>query len=178
MADVLGKVIRKMGPKKVKEMDTAAKRAAGSPGYDDDTMEAIKELERKEKSRTLTPAEERELDRLNRKMVRQSSAERAENMPKSEKAQRLTEKQKKEMQESLNFKKGGMPTKMAYGGMAKTKMAVGGMPMGPDGKPTFVGDGKGKMAMGGMAKKYNKGGMGTKANCGASVKPSGGSRNK
>jgi hypothetical protein len=28
----------------------------------------------------------------------------------------------------------------------------GGMPMGPDGKPTFVGDGKGKMAKGGMAK--------------------------
>lgn len=137
MADVLGKVLRRMGPKKVKEMDTAAKRAAGSPGYDDDTMEAIKELEKKEKSRTLTPAEERELDRLNRKMIRQSSAERAENMPKSEKPQRLTEKQKKEMQESLNFKKGGMPTK-----------------------------------------KYNKGGMGTKANCGASMKPNGGSRNK
>jgi hypothetical protein len=32
------------------------------------------------------------------------------------------------------------------------KMAGGGMPMGPDGKPTFVGDGKGKMAKGGMAK--------------------------
>jgi len=32
------------------------------------------------------------------------------------------------------------------------KMAAGGMPMGPDGKPTFVGDGKGKMAKGGMAK--------------------------
>jgi hypothetical protein len=28
----------------------------------------------------------------------------------------------------------------------------GGMPMGSDGKPTFVGDGKGKMAKGGMAK--------------------------
>ena len=63
MADVLGKVLRRLGPKKVKEMDTAAKRAAGSPGYDDDTMEAIKELEKKEKSRTLTASEERELDR-------------------------------------------------------------------------------------------------------------------
>ena len=31
------------------------------------------------------------------------------------------------------------------------KMAGGGMPMGPDGKPTFVGDGKGKMAKGGIA---------------------------
>ena len=144
MADVLGKVLRRMGPKKVKEMDEAAKRAAGSPGYDDDTMEAIKQLERKEKSKGLTASEEKELDRLNRRMVRESGAERAEDMPKSQKPQRLTDKQKKEMQESLNFKKGGMPTK--------------------------------KMMGGGMAK-YAKGGMG-KANCGASVKPSGGSRNK
>lgn len=136
MADVLGKVLRRMGPKKVKEMDTAAKRAAGSPGYDDDTMEAIKELERKEKSKGLTASEEKELDRLNRRMVRESGAERAEDMPKSQKPQRLTDKQKREMQESLNFKKGGMSTK-----------------------------------------KYAKGGMGT-ANCGASVKPNGGSRNK
>jgi hypothetical protein len=38
------------------------------------------------------------------------------------------------------------------------KMAAGGMPMGPDGKPTFVGDGKGKMAKGGMAKMKTGGG--------------------
>jgi uncharacterized protein YnzC (UPF0291/DUF896 family) len=141
-----------MGPKKVKEMDEAAKRAAGSPGYDDDTMEAIKQLERKEKSKGLTASEEKELDRLNRRMVRESGAERAEDMPKSQKPQRLTDKQKKEMQESLNFKKGGMPTKkMMGGGMAK--YAKGGM----------------------SAANYAKGGV---ANCGASVKPSGGSRNK
>jgi len=41
---------------------------------------------------------------------------------------------------------------MAGGGMMKKGYAAGGMPMGPDGKPTFVGDGKGKMAGGGMAK--------------------------
>jgi hypothetical protein len=41
---------------------------------------------------------------------------------------------------------------MAGGGMMKKSYASGGMPMGPDGKPTFVGDGKGKMAKGGMAK--------------------------
>ena len=152
MADVLGKVLRRMGPKKVKEMDAAAKRAAGSPGYDDDTMEAIKELERKEKSKGLTASEEKELDRLNRRMVRESGAERAEDMPKAQKPQRLTDKQKKEMQESLNFKKGGMPTKkMMGGGMSTANYAKGGMA------------------------KYAKGGM---ANCGASVKPSGGSRNK
>jgi hypothetical protein len=39
------------------------------------------------------------------------------------------------------------------------KMAGGGMPMGPDGKPTFVGDGKGKMAKGGMAKMKAGGGV-------------------
>ena len=38
---------------------------------------------------------------------------------------------------------------MKHGGMKK--MAAGGMPMGPDGKPTFVGDGKGKMRSGGLA---------------------------
>lgn len=124
MADVLGKVLRRLGPKKVKEMDEAAKRAAGSPGFDDDTMEAIKELKSKEKDRTLTSSEEKELDRLNRKMIRQGAAERAEDMAKPEKNQRLTDKQKKEAQETLTFRKGGM------------------------------------------------------ANCGASVKPAGGSRNK
>ena len=41
---------------------------------------------------------------------------------------------------------------MASGGMMKTKMMASGgaMPM-KDGKPTFVGDGVGKMAKGGMA---------------------------
>ena len=38
------------------------------------------------------------------------------------------------------------------GGMKKKGYAKGGMPMNPDtGKPTFVGDGKGKMAGGGSA---------------------------
>ena len=69
------------------------------------------------------------------------------------------------------FKSGGsMATKMNAGFMAMMKkkseakptkkMAAGGMPMGSDGKPTFVGDGKGKMAKGGMAmKKMASGGM-------------------
>ena len=44
------------------------------------------------------------------------------------------------------FKQGGDMKKMNMGGYAD-----GGMPM-KDGKPAFVGDGKGKMAKGGMAK--------------------------
>ena len=51
------------------------------------------------------------------------------------------------------FKQGGDMKKMAMGGYAD-----GGMPM-KDGKPAFVGDGKGKMAKGGMAKKMAGGGM-------------------
>jgi len=46
--------------------------------------------------------------------------------------------------------------------MKKKGFSKGGMPMNPDtGKPTFVGDGKGKMAGGGSAMKkkgYSKGG--------------------
>ena len=51
------------------------------------------------------------------------------------------------------FKQGGDMKKMKMGGYAD-----GGMPM-KDGKPAFVGDGKGKMAKGGMAKKMAGGGM-------------------
>jgi hypothetical protein len=56
-----------------------------------------------------------------------------------------------------------------------------------DGKKSFTFEGRSykveekepkKMMLGGMTKKYNKGGMGTAANCGASMKPSGGSRKK
>ena len=48
-------------------------------------------------------------------------------------------------------------------GMKKMSMGGykdGGMPMGDDGRPTFVGDGKGKMKTGGMAmKKMASGGL-------------------
>jgi len=66
------------------------------------------------------------------------------------------------------FKKGGdtMATKMNPGMMAMMakkkdgmkKMASGGMPM-KDGKPAFIGDGKGAMKHGGMTKKMMGGGM-------------------
>jgi len=66
------------------------------------------------------------------------------------------------------FSKGGdtMASKMNPGMMAMMakkkagakKMAGGGMPM-KDGKPAFIGDGKGAMKKGGMTKKMNMGGM-------------------
>ncbi len=51
-----------------------------------------------------------------------------------------------EADKGRKFSKGGDMKKMNMGGYAD-----GGMPM-KDGKPAFVGDGKGKMAKGGMAK--------------------------
>ena len=64
------------------------------------------------------------------------------------------------------FSKGGdtMASKMNAGMMAMMakkkpmKMAGGGMPM-KDGKPAFIGDGKGAMKHGGSVKKMNMGGM-------------------
>jgi hypothetical protein len=53
---------------------------------------------------------------------------------------------KHEKAEMMGMKKGGMK-----------KMADGGMPM-KDGKPAFIGDGKGAMKHGGMAKKMASGG--------------------
>ena len=52
-----------------------------------------------------------------------------------------------EVDKGRKFSKGGDMKKMNMGGYAE-----GGMPM-KDGKPAFVGDGKGKMAKGGMAHK-------------------------
>jgi len=60
----------------------------------------------------------------------------------------------------MHDKKAKPTKKMMAGGMMKKGYAAGGaMPM-KDGKPAFVGDGKGKMAAGGMAKKgYQAGGV-------------------
>jgi hypothetical protein len=67
---------------------------------------------------------------------------------------------------SRKFSKGGdtMASKMNPGFMAMmakkkgaSKMAGGGMPM-KDGKPAFIGDGKGAMKKGGMTKKMAAGG--------------------
>ena len=59
------------------------------------------------------------------------------------------------MKKEVSFmKKKGAPKSMLKHEMKEAgmkKMRAGGMPMGPDGKPTFVGDGKGKMAKGGIA---------------------------
>lgn len=125
----------------VEKMDKAAKKAAGSPGYDDDTIAAQKEYAKEkqvEASKKLTKKEEKAADK-----AAESFAMGKEGAEK--KAKPLTEKEKKELQESLNFKKGGMVKKPAA---AKKMMAKGGAV-----KKTMA---------------YAKGGM---AMCGASVPP-------
>ena len=98
----------------VEKMDKAAKKAAGSPGYDDDTIAAQKEYAKEkqvEKSKKLTAAEEKAADK--------EAYASAMGKDKPAVKGKLTEKEKKDLQESLNFKKGGMVKKKAYakGGM-------------------------------------------------------------
>jgi hypothetical protein len=163
----LEKVLRRLGAKKVKEMDEAAKKGMfGQPEKaakkekggkltekEKAEMQAsLREGEKRtSKTTELTPAEEAAQDRITRRRIRETAAERAEGMGKPDKARPLTKKEQEREQAALRMKKGGM-VKMYGGGMGTKKM------MG-----------------GGMAKNYAKGGM---AKCGASNPPSGGSRNK
>lgn len=130
------------------------KKFLGLPGYDEATAAAQKEmddeivrLKKLEKSKELTPREEKKLDTLMNRKMREEGAETEAGMARTRKTKPLTEKEKKEMQESLELRKGGYAKKKTM------KMAKGGM----------------------STANYAKGGM---ANCGASMKPNGGSRNK
>lgn len=157
---LLSKVLKRLGPKKVKEMDEAAKKGMfGQPEKaakeeknvklskkeQEEMQKSLREGGKKSSKKEMTAAEEEAMDRLVRKRIREGSAERASGMSKAEKPRTLTKKEQEREQEALRgMKKGGM-VKMMGGGMG--------------------------------TKKYAKGGM-AKANCGASMKPSGGSRNK
>jgi hypothetical protein len=141
------------------------KKFLGLPGYDEGTAAAQKEvddeiarLKKIEKSKELTDSEEKKLDRLMNRKMREEGAETSGGMASERKGKPLTAKEKKEMQESLEFKKGGMST-------AKKKKP---MPMAKGGMSTGY-------AKGGMSTGYNKGGM---ANCGASMKPNGPKKGK
>lgn len=131
---VASKLSKMFSKAEVEKMDKAAKKAAGSPGYDDDTIAAQKEYAKEkqvEASKKLTKKEEKSAD----KAAEEFSMGKE---PTTKKSKPLTEKEKKELQESLNFKKGGMVKKPAAAKMAncgascppaqkKTKMACGGM---------------------------------------------------
>lgn len=109
----LARSISKMFSKaEVEKMDKAAKKFSGSPGYDDDTAAAQKEFAKEkavEKSKKLTAAEEKAAD------AEAYASAMGKEKPKAK--GKLSDKEKKDLQESLNFKKGGMVKKMAKGGM-------------------------------------------------------------
>ena len=137
-----GKVSKLLSPSQVKSLAAAERRAAReSMDIDPNLEEELAALKKKEKSSELTAREEKRLDALMNRRIREGGAEKPEGMSRIMKERGLTEKEKKELQQSLEYKKGGMvkkpAKKMIGGGMAKPKM-------------------------------YAKGGM---ANCGASMKP-------
>lgn len=119
--------------------------ARESMDIDPNLADELAALKRKEKSSELTAREERRLDQLMNQRIREGGSEKPEGMSRIMKERGLTEKEKKELQQSLEYKKGGMVKKPA-----KKKMMGGG----------YTSAAKPKM--------LNKGGM---ANCGASMKP-------
>ena len=137
-----GRVSKLLSPSEAKALRAGERRMAReSMDVDPNLAEELAALKKKEKSSELTAREERRLDQLMSQRIREGGAEKPEGMSRIMKNRGLSEKEKKELQESLEYKKGGMvkkpAKKMMGGGMAKPKM-------------------------------YNKGGM---ANCGASMKP-------
>jgi len=119
--------------------------ARESMDIDPNLAEELAALKKKEKSSELTAREERRLDQLMNQRIREGGSEKPEGMSRIMKERGLTEKEKKELQQSLEYKKGGMVKKPA-----KKKMMGGGYTSAAN------------------PKMLNKGGM---ANCGASVKP-------
>lgn len=121
--------------KQLEKMDKSAKKMAGSPGYDEDTLAAQKEYvkeQKVEKSKKLSKEEEAAADReaYNSAMGIKSGGKKGP----------LTEKEKKQLQEEINMAKGGAVKKKAMmkGGAVK-KYAKGGMAMancGASMKPT------------------------------------------
>jgi DNA primase len=175
--------------------DDRVSRFLDLPGYDESTEMARKEvndeiarLKKIEKSQGLTAREEKKLDTLMNRKAREESAETEGGMARERKGKMLTEKEKKQMQESLEFRKGGAvkKKKMMGGGMAPKVYAKGGMgaasqydvsPNMSEPKPktkksvSAASPVRSKLPIIGMA----KGGM---ANCGASMKPNGPKKGK
>jgi len=111
--------------KQLEAMDKAAKKFTGSPGYDEETAMAQKEFAKEKKaeaSKKLTKKEEAAADKD------AFASAMGKDKPASKKGP-LTAKEKKELQDSLEFRKGGSVTKkkvaMAKGGSV-VKMNKGG----------------------------------------------------
>lgn len=156
--DVLEKTLRRLGPSRVKKMDKSVTESM----YDD--VSELSPAEIKALQKELDKAKVSEKKGFTGTVKGSKSLEDVERGYTPAQRRALEKELDRISRQSLEMAKGGkVPAKkMMAGGYAGTakKMAA----------PT-------KMAMGGT-KMYNKGGVGTKANCGASMKPSGGSRNK
>jgi len=132
--------IAKFLTKQLEAMDKAAKKFTGSPGYDEETAMAQKEFAKEKKaeaSKKLTKKEEAAADK------EAYASAMGKDKPTSKKGP-LTAKEKKDLQDSLEFRKGGSVAKkkvaMAKGGSV-SKMANCGASV------------KAAMSYGGMAKK-------------------------
>ena len=121
----MAQVIARFLTKQLEKMDKSAKKMAGSPGYDEDTLAAQKEYAKEqkiEKSKKLSKEEEMAADR--------EAYNSAMGIKGGTKKGPLTEKEKKQLQEELNLRKGGMVKKkvaMAKGGSTVKKYNKGGM---------------------------------------------------
>jgi hypothetical protein len=153
----IGKMVRKlMG--KGKSAETRTKEFSDLPGYDEGTRAAQKEvddeialLKKKQQSSSLTAREEKRLSAMENR--RNQYREAYSDKP-AKKVKPLSGREKKDMQESLEFKKGGavMKKKYAVGGAAtkgfEKAAEKSGRTMPTTGKPAT----KGKPAVTGLAK--------------------------
>jgi hypothetical protein len=177
--------------KNSREAQTRTNKFLNLPGYDDITEMSQKEvadeiakLKKIEDSRKLTAREEKSLDRLMNRRIREGAAEKPEGMSKAQKPKALSPREKKDLQESLEFKKGGavMKKKKYMAGGLSTAATKSGRTMPATGNqrvttmpvrsmPSQSEEGLAKAAAASKGKvKMAKGGMST-ANCGASMKP-------
>jgi hypothetical protein len=124
MAGIIGRGMTRAAKDKMVE---AGGRRMARESMDIDPLleEELKALKKKEKSMELTPREEKRLDMLMNRMVREGGAEKPEGMSRVMKERGLSEREKREMQESLNYKKGGM-VKAKKPAKKTVKMAGGG----------------------------------------------------
>ena len=120
-----GRVSKLLSPSEAKALKAGERRMAREAMDVDPLLdEELAALKKKEKSSELTAREEKRLDALMNRRIREGGAEKPEGMSRVMKERGLTEREKKELQESLNYKKGGMvkakkkTMKMAKGGYA------------------------------------------------------------
>ncbi len=121
-----GRVSKLLSPSEAKALKAGERRMAREAMDVDPLLdEELAAFKKKEKSSELTAREEKRLDALMNRRIREGGAEKPEGMSRVMKERGLSEKEKREMQESLNYKKGGM-VKAKKPAKKTVKMAGGG----------------------------------------------------